>query len=208
MCGIIGYTGEREAGPILLDGLQRLEYRGYDSAGIAVATEEGTLSLRKAAGKLQALIEQMEGGMPYGTTGLGHTRWATHGLPSEVNAHPHVDCRGDIVVIHNGIVENYAELKKALLDHGHHFASETDTEVLCHLIEERLDEGQGLTEAVRAIATRLRLECLSALHRREPRTIVGVRLGNAGGLLVGHGESEMLAASDLLLLPIPGGSPS
>ena len=203
MCGIIGYTGARDVAPVLLDGLQRLEYRGYDSAGIAVATEEGTLSLRKAAGKLQALIEQMEGIAPYGTTGLGHTRWATHGLPSEVNAHPHLDCRGDIVVIHNGIVENYAELKKNLVDKGHHFVSETDTEVLCHLIEERLDEGQSLSQAVQLIAAQLRgSNVFLTLHRQEPRTVVGVRLGNAGGLLVGYGQGEMLAASDLpALLP-------
>ncbi len=203
MCGIIGYTGEREAAPILIDGLQRLEYRGYDSAGIAVATEEGTLSLRKAAGKLQALITQMEGSLPFGNAGLGHTRWATHGLPSEINAHPHVDCHGDVVVIHNGIVENYADLKRTLIDQGHHFVSQTDTEVLCHLIEARLDDGDGLTAALRATASLLRgSNVFLALRRQQPGTIVGVRLGNAGGLLIGYGRGEMLAASDLpALLP-------
>src|SRR5262245_15232850 len=131
MCGIIGYTGERDAAPLLLDGLQRLEYRGYDSAGIAVISD-GEIEITKGAGKLSVLRSALEGAYPPGVTGIGHTRWATHGKPTDDNAHPHRDCFGDVVVIHNGIVENYLELRAELRESGHELRSETDTEVLPH----------------------------------------------------------------------------
>src|SRR5438093_7061855 len=141
MCGIIGYVGEREAAPILLDGLSRLEYRGYDSVGIAVLEENGGLAIHKRAGKLQGLADELKGNTPHGRQGIGHTRWATHGKPTDTNAHPHTDCTGNVVVIHNGIVENHQELKRALQDPGHTFASAPDTEVIPHLIEKNLADG-------------------------------------------------------------------
>src|SRR5712692_10352376 len=138
MCGIIGYVGEREAAPVLLDGLARLEYRGYDSVGIAVLHENGGLTIHKRAGKLRGLASMLSDQWPRGRQGIGHTRWATHGKPSEANAHPHTDCTGGVVVIHNGIVENHQALKERLTEAGHLFSSETDTEVIPHLIEEHL----------------------------------------------------------------------
>ena len=135
MCGIIGYVGEQEAAPILLEGLARLEYRGYDSVGIAVLGNDGEIAVHKRVGKLDRLSSSLGNDLPPGRLGIGHTRWATHGKPSDENAHPHTDCRGDVVVIHNGIVENHQELKQRLLGAGHTFASETDTEVIPHLIE-------------------------------------------------------------------------
>lgn len=138
MCGIVGYVGPRDAAPILLDGLRRLEYRGYDSAGIAIVTSRGTLEIRKNEGKLIKLVEALNGNAPQGNLGMGHTRWATHGAPNDINAHPHTDCTGRIAVIHNGIIENFAELRDELGARGHKFATETDTEVLAHLIEEEM----------------------------------------------------------------------
>src|SRR5512143_1940062 len=132
MCGIIGYTGERDAAPLLLDGLQRLEYRGYDSAGIAVMGDD-RIEVARGAGKLSALRQAIEGAYPPGRTGIGHTRWATHGKPTTDNAHPHRDCTGDIVVVHNGIIENYLALKQVLQSEGHTFQTQTDTEVIAHL---------------------------------------------------------------------------
>ena len=143
MCGIIGYTGSREAAPILLDGLARLEYRGYDSAGIAVVAASKAITVKKAPGKLNSLVLSIDGALPVGNVGIGHTRWATHGAPNESNAHPHSDCMGEVVVVHNGIVENYVAMKRELLDQGHTFLSETDSEVIPHLIESLL--GQGLS---------------------------------------------------------------
>ncbi|HZP89597.1 MAG TPA: glutamine--fructose-6-phosphate aminotransferase, partial [Actinomycetota bacterium] len=151
MCGIVGYVGREEALPIVLAGLRRLEYRGYDSAGVALL--DGALRVVKRAGKLGELERALEGGdRPSGRVGIGHTRWATHGVPNDVNAHPHVDCRGRIAVIHNGIVENFASLRAGLEKRGHTFASETDTEVVAHLIEEK---GGSLAEAVRATVNEL-----------------------------------------------------
>src|SRR6202142_205128 len=138
MCGIVGYIGPREAVPIIIDGLKRLEYRGYDSAGLAVL-ENGCLGVRRASGKLRNLEEVLKLNPVDGPYGIGHTRWATHGRPTEENAHPHRDCHGDIVVVHNGIVENYLGLKKQLECEGHTFITETDTEVIAHLIEKYFD---------------------------------------------------------------------
>src|SRR5688500_5952652 len=138
MCGIVGYTGRDAAAPFLIDGLRRLQYRGYHSVGIAVITPEQRLAVHRATGKLKNLVTLIEGCEPPGHTGIGHTRWATHGRPSDENAHPHSDCSGRICVVHNGIIENFMALRQHLEDKGHHFASQTDTEVLAHLIEDEL----------------------------------------------------------------------
>jgi glucosamine--fructose-6-phosphate aminotransferase (isomerizing) len=200
MCGIVGYAGPDEALPIILEGLGHLEYRGYDSAGVAVL--DGDLSVVKKAGKLAALEKELsENGSPRGTVGMGHTRWATHGQPTDRNAHPHLDCRERIAVIHNGIIENFQELKTRLLDGGHDFASDTDTEVVAHLVEDALKEGGGLAGAVRSAVARLEgAYALVALSADEPGLIVGVRVSSP--MVVGLGEGENLLASDApALLP-------
>src|SRR5689334_24832938 len=147
MCGIVGYIGDQKAVPIILDGLKRLEYRGYDSAGIAVLEDGNLLAVRRAQGKLRNLEDVLRQSPIEGHYGIGHTRWATHGRPTEENAHPHRDCHGDIVVVHNGIVENYLALRKQLTAEGHRFKTETDTEVIAHLVEKYLDG--KLEDAVR-----------------------------------------------------------
>ena len=203
MCGIIGYVGNRQAAPILTDGLASLEYRGYDSVGIAVLDAEGQPQVYKTAGKLPGLRAAIDNGIPKGRVGLGHTRWATHGSPADYNAHPHVDCRSEVVVVHNGIVENYVELKQELIGLGHEFTSDTDSECIPHLIEHYLDRELSLEESVRETATRIRgANAVAAICRRDPDRIVAFRLGNAGGIVVGYGEEEMLLASDIpALLP-------
>ncbi|MBI2165918.1 MAG: glutamine--fructose-6-phosphate transaminase (isomerizing) [Chloroflexi bacterium] len=199
MCGIIGYTGKRPAGPILMEGLSRLEYRGYDSAGIAILTPEGTLEIRKAPGKLARLASVLENGYPMGFSGIGHTRWATHGAPTESNAHPHTDCSGRVTIVHNGIIENFMELKTRLLEAGHIFRSQTDTEVVAHLLEEDLSRGNSLVEALCHTARLIEgANAVVAMNAGEPGTIAGVRLGNAGGLVAAYGREEALLASDLL----------
>jgi glucosamine--fructose-6-phosphate aminotransferase (isomerizing) len=198
MCGIIGYTGERDAAPLLLDGLQRLEYRGYDSAGIALL-DDGEIRVAKGAGKLSALRAGLEGAYPTGGTGIGHTRWATHGKPTTDNAHPHLDCAGDVVVIHNGIVENYLALRNELS--AHNLRSETDTEVLPHLIERYLDEGDDLVTALRRTIARIEgAHAIVVMSKRAPGTLLAARVGNAGGVVVGYGEGEMFVSSDLTAL--------
>ncbi len=193
MCGIVGYTGPRDAGPVLLDGLRRLEYRGYDSAGIALVTESGDLFVEKRAGKVAVLQEALGGDPPRAGIGLGHTRWATHGRPSDLNAHPHSDCTGRITVVHNGIVENFRELRDELVERGHKLTSETDTEVVAHLVEDAY-EGD-LADAVRAALRRLEgAYALVVLHRDEPDRLVGARLN--APLIVGIGDGESLLASD------------
>ena len=193
MCGIVGYTGPREAGPVLLDGLRRLEYRGYDSAGIALVTQNGDLFVEKRAGKVAVLQDALGNRTPSAGIGLGHTRWATHGRPSDLNAHPHSDCTGRITVVHNGIVENFRELRSELLAGGHVLASETDTEVVAHLVEAAY-EGD-LADAVRSALRRLEgAYALVVMHRDEPDRLVGARLN--APLIVGLGDDESFLASD------------
>jgi glutamine---fructose-6-phosphate transaminase (isomerizing) len=197
MCGIVGYIGDKSAAPIIFEGLQKLEYRGYDSAGLAVM-ENGCLQLRRSVGKLENLRAVLESDPVRGAIGIGHTRWATHGKPSETNSHPHIDCQQETVVIHNGIVENYLELKARLLAEGHRFASDTDTECIVHLIESHMAKGAGLAEAVAATLHEIEGgQAIVAISQREPDKMVAARLGNAGGVVIGVGEGEMLVASDL-----------
>jgi glucosamine--fructose-6-phosphate aminotransferase (isomerizing) len=195
MCGIVGYIGERDSVPIILDSLQRLEYRGYDSAGIAVIDAAGALSGTKAEGKLQRLAERLRnGGRISGRVGVGHTRWATHGRPSDANAHPHMDCTGKIAVVHNGIIENYAPLRAGLIERGHTFKSETDTEVLAHLIEEHYDG--DLVDAVRQTLKAVTgAYALGIISSDDPEHLVFARNG-ASPLVVGIGDGEMFVASD------------
>jgi glucosamine--fructose-6-phosphate aminotransferase (isomerizing) len=204
MCGIFGYLGTRDAPAFVLEGLARLEYRGYDSAGIAVVTDDGDLAVRRAPGKLQNLIEDIAAHPLKGHRALGHTRWATHGAPTEANAHPHADCTGRIVVVHNGIVENYVALKERLLSQAHTFTSNTDSEVICHLIEEHVTAGHPFVEAVRLAASELKgAHGIASIYADEPDTMVALRIGNAGGVSVGYGQGEMYLSSDLsTLLPL------
>ena len=193
MCGIVGYIGPREAVPIIIDGLKRLEYRGYDSAGLAVL-EDGCLAVRRASGKLRNLEEVLKLNPVEGLFGIGHTRWATHGRPTEENAHPHRDCHGDIVVVHNGIVENYLALKKQLIEEGHTFITETDTEVIAHLVEKYYDG--NLESAVRDAVRQLTgVFALSVISRKDPNKIVAARSGPP--VVVGLGDSEYFVASDV-----------
>src|ERR1700734_2285907 len=194
MCGIVGYIGNRRAVPIILDGLRRLEYRGYDSAGIAVLNGDNHLSVRRASGKLRNLEDAIRVNPVDGPYGIGHTRWATHGRPSEENAHPHRDCTGDIVVVHNGIVENYLPLKEQLQHEGHIFKTETDTEVIAHLVE-KYYEG-NLEQAVRTAVKQLRgVFALAVLSRKDPNKIVAAREGPP--VVIGLGNGEYFVASDV-----------
>ncbi|HEX2172946.1 MAG TPA: glutamine--fructose-6-phosphate transaminase (isomerizing) [Dehalococcoidia bacterium] len=196
MCGIVGYTGPRQAAPLLLDGLRALEYRGYDSSGIALLTGSDVV-VRRAVGKLDELVGSLNGHAPPGYLGIGHTRWATHGQPTETNAHPHRDCTGDVLVIHNGIVENYLPLKERLIGLGHEFVSQTDTEVIPHLIEEWLRCGHTLEEAVQRVARELvGGSAFLVIAKKFPDRILAAKVGHAGGIVIGHGEGEMFVASD------------
>src|SRR6478672_1449078 len=194
MCGIVGYTGPREAGPILIEGLQRLEYRGYDSAGIALVDEEGDLFVEKKAGKLANLQTALADRTPHAAIGLAHTRWATHGRPNDLNAHPHQDCTGDITVIHNGIIENFKELRDGLEARGHRLTSETDTEAVAHLVEEAYRGDLG--DAVRTALRQLRgAYALVVMHRGERNRLVGARENVP--LVVGLNGEESFLASDV-----------
>ncbi|HEV2491499.1 MAG TPA: glutamine--fructose-6-phosphate transaminase (isomerizing) [Terriglobia bacterium] len=207
MSGIIGYIGNKRVVPVLLEGLQRLQYRGYDSAGIAVI-RDSKLDIRRAAGKLRYLEEVVRQNPLDGAYGIGHTRWATHGAPTEENAHPHRDCHGTIAVVHNGIIENYLELKKQLADEGHKFTTETDTEVIAHLIEKHLNAGSK-PDAVTAAAKTMRLEdatraavreltgvfALAIVSTKDPNKIVAVRQGPPA--VIGLGKDEYFVASDV-----------
>jgi glucosamine--fructose-6-phosphate aminotransferase (isomerizing) len=197
MCGIVGYVGRRDAASIIYQGLRNLEYRGYDSAGIAVQNN-GSIDLRRAAGKLDNLESVLRAPPLTGCWGIGHTRWATHGNVNETNAHPHRDCNGDVVVIQNGIVENYLPLRANLRTQGHTFRSDTDTEVLPHLIEQHLTDGAAdLFEAVRMMLSEIRgSHAIVAMRAQEPEKLIAARLGNAGGVVIGYGDGEMYVASD------------
>ncbi|MBC7342619.1 MAG: glutamine--fructose-6-phosphate transaminase (isomerizing) [Clostridia bacterium] len=200
MCGIVGYVGSRPVVPVLLEGLHRLEYRGYDSAGIAVLNDN-KLKVNKAKGKLAVLEEKLSQTHVASNIGIGHTRWATHGAPSDTNAHPHTDCSGTLAVVHNGIIENYQELKVKLLAEGHVFTSETDTEVLAHLIEKYLKERGSLLEAVRAAVEAVRGSyALAVISEAAPGEIVAARKDSP--LVVGLNDGEYFLASDIpALLP-------
>ena len=194
MCGIVGYIGARKAVPIILEGLKRLEYRGYDSAGLAVYCDDDQLAVRRASGKLRNLEEAIRLSPIDGAYGIGHTRWATHGRPTEENAHPHRDCHGDIVVVHNGIVENYLALKQQLEGEGHRFQTQTDTEIIAHLIEKHFDG--NLEEAVRAAVKQLTgVFAVAVIARTDRNKIVAARLGPP--VVIGLGDDEYFVASDV-----------
>ncbi len=197
MCGIVGYVGSRPATAIVIDGLQHLEYRGYDSAGIAVL-QDGAIHVRRDAGKLSNLIKLLAQQPIDGHLALGHTRWATHGKPNQQNAHPHSDASGEIVVVQNGIVENYRELRESLQAEGIDFRSETDTEVIVHLLALNYSAAGGLAEAVRKTLGYLKgPSAIVAMTSREPDRLVAARLGNAGGVAIGLGSGETFVASDI-----------
>jgi glucosamine--fructose-6-phosphate aminotransferase (isomerizing) len=196
MCGIVGYIGPRDATPIILNGLKRLEYRGYDSAGIAVLNG-GQLEVRKDAGKLSQLVDLIYKSPINGAPGIGHTRWATHGAPSARNAHPHVGQTGRVVVVQNGIVENFLELKDELMAEGVEFQTETDTETIVHLVEHYLATGIGLVEAARKTFNQIQgANVVVLMSADEPDKIVTARIGNAGGVVLGLGKGENFLASD------------
>jgi glutamine---fructose-6-phosphate transaminase (isomerizing) len=195
VCGIVGYIGPKAVVPLVIDGLRRLEYRGYDSAGIAVVGQNGKLELRRASGKLKNLEDLLAKSPIDGVYGLGHTRWATHGRPTEENAHPHRDCTGEIVVVHNGIIENYLELKHQLIEEGHKFQTETDTEIIAHLIE-KYSKNVPLEDAVlKTVKLLSGAYALVALSTRDPNKIVAARLGPP--VVIGLGQDEYFVASDI-----------
>ncbi|MFL5613700.1 MAG: glutamine--fructose-6-phosphate transaminase (isomerizing) [Gemmatimonadaceae bacterium] len=194
MCGIVGYIGSKTATPLLIEGLKRLEYRGYDSAGIATMNGAG-LESRKAKGKISMLEAVVEGSPVHGTIGIAHTRWATHGVPNECNAHPHHDCTGTIAVVHNGIIENYGALRQMLIQQGHKFESETDTEVLAHLIEAAMDEDPLEDAVIDALHLVEGTYGIAVISSRDPDKIVAARKGSP--LLLGLGENEFYVASDV-----------
>ncbi len=196
MCGIVGYIGDKSGVDIILEGLKRLEYRGYDSAGVAVVGPEG-LQIRRAAGRIKVLEGLLRERPVQGTVGIGHTRWATHGRPTDENAHPHTDGSGNLVVVHNGIIENYLPIKERLQAEGHRFASETDTEVIAHLIERHLQDAPRLDEAVRRALKELAGSyAIAVLHRDMPDRLVAAKQG-AGSVVVGLGQGETFLASDI-----------
>src|SRR3954471_11093701 len=196
MCGIVGYVGEKQARDVVIEGLRRLEYRGYDSAGIALV-HEGTVAWDKRAGKLANLEKSLEETpLPPSTTGIGHTRWATHGAPNDVNAHPHLGQRGRVAIVHNGIIENFAQLREELEREGHDLRSETDTEVAAHLLENELDRTGDLTTAMEAVCRRLEGSfTLVAVDAQDPSLVVAARRNSP--LVVGLGEGENFLGSDV-----------
>ncbi|MEE9507862.1 MAG: glutamine--fructose-6-phosphate transaminase (isomerizing) [Anaerolineales bacterium] len=197
MCGIVGYVGARDATSLIYNGLRRLEYRGYDSAGIAVI-QNGKIQVRRDAGKLDQLAALLETDPVTGNIGIGHTRWATHGVPNQRNAHPHVGATGEVVIVHNGIVENYQELREELSAEGVTFKSDTDTEVIVQLVDRYQALGHDLAEAARLTIRHLEgAHGIVLLSTKEPDRIVAARLGNAGGVVIGIGEGEMFVASDI-----------
>ncbi len=206
MCGIVGYVGNQPAWPIIFKGLESLEYRGYDSAGIAINDGSGDLQFRKTVGNVDGLAHAAggngacphAGGFPAGFAGLGHTRWATHGKPSIANCHPHTECREEVAIVHNGIVENFLELKDRLQRKGHQFTSETDTEVIAHLIEEGLSHGATLEDSCRRMGRLVKgSHAVAAMVKGDASKICALRLGHAGGVVVGHRDGQCIIASDL-----------
>ncbi|OGP83615.1 MAG: glutamine--fructose-6-phosphate aminotransferase [Deltaproteobacteria bacterium RBG_16_54_11] len=198
MCGIVGYVGAQDAPSIILGGLKRLEYRGYDSAGLAVVQLDGTIGVRREVGKLIRLEELVAADPLTGWAGIGHTRWATHGEPSQRNAHPHVGATVEVAVVHNGIIENFMALRQELEAEGRCFTSETDTEVVVHLVERYLAAGVNLEQAVRQALTHVQgANAFVFLCSREPDCLIAARIGNAGGITIGLGEGEMFVASDI-----------
>jgi len=196
MCGIVGYIGNQEAVPVIVEGLRKLEYRGYDSAGVAVFANDRCLEVRRASGKLRNLEEVIKLRPLAGSYGIGHTRWATHGRPTEENAHPHRDCKGQIVVVHNGIVENYLQLKKQLMEEGHKFITETDTEIIAHLVEKHREHSASLEDAVRASLKEITgVYAIGVISSTDPRKIVAARSGPP--VVVGLGQNEFFVASDV-----------
>jgi glucosamine--fructose-6-phosphate aminotransferase (isomerizing) len=197
MCGIVGYIGSQDATPIILNGLKRLEYRGYDSAGIAII-QDGKINIRRDSGKLDRLAELIHDSPMSGTPGIGHTRWATHGVPSIRNAHPHLGNSGKVVVVHNGIVENFLELREELISEGSDFKSETDTETIVHLVEHHQATGLRLAEAAMKTFNQIQgAHGIVLLSSDEPDRIICARIGNAGGVVIGIGENENFIASDI-----------
>lgn len=197
MCGIVGYVGTRNATPIIFEGLKRLEYRGYDSAGLAVI-QDGKIEVRRDAGKIEQLGSLLQSDPVHGQIGIGHTRWATHGEPSARNAHPHVGTSGEVVIVHNGIVENFLSLRDEFNSEGVNFNSDTDTEIIVHLVERYLAMGNDLAEACRRAIGHLEgAHGIVLMSASEPDTIVAARVGNAGGVVIGVGEGEMYVASDI-----------
>jgi len=194
MCGIIGYIGSKNVVSVLLDGLKKLEYRGYDSAGIAVVGEEGKLNIRRVKGKISLLEENLKSSPLEGSFGVGHTRWATHGSPSEENAHPHRDCTGSLVVVHNGIIENYLTLKRGLEKEGHKFLTETDTEVIAHLIEKYF-QGQLEEATLKAVGKLDGAFAIAAISTQNPRKIVAAKMGPPA--VIGFGDGEYFVSSDV-----------
>src|SRR5438046_2108721 len=194
MCGIVGYVGHRDAVAFILPGLRRLEYRGYDSAGIATVSQM-TLDVRKTTGKIADLEALVASDRPRGALGVGHTRWATHGRPSDANAHPHLDCQSQVAIVHNGIIENYRELRKALVADGHRFRSQTDTEVIAHLIERYKTNGLAGADlrAARDLQGAYAVACIAS---NAPDTLVAFRRGSSP-LVIGFGQGEMFVASDI-----------
>ncbi|MBM3925252.1 MAG: glutamine--fructose-6-phosphate transaminase (isomerizing) [SAR202 cluster bacterium] len=198
MCGIVGYAGHRQAWPLILEGLQRLEYRGYDSAGVVTLQPPRPLEFHQAVGKVSHLVASLNGSSPEGVLGLGHTRWATHGRPSVANAHPHTDCKRAVAVVHNGIVENFLALKQDLISKGHKFSSETDSEVIPHLLEEGLANEEGFEQAFRRMASFIKgANAVVAMCQSEPGKLFALRLGNAGGIAVAKMQGETILASDI-----------
>ena len=193
MCGIVGYVGERRAQDVLMKGLNRLEYRGYDSAGLAII-EGHRINLTKKQGKLRFLTEALKKNPAKGVTGIGHTRWATHGIPNDANAHPHLDCTGKIAVVHNGIIENYLDLKKGLMKEGHRFSSETDTETIAHLVEKHY-KGDLEKAVMKAVKQLKGSYAIAVVHAQEPGKIVGARCDSP--LIIGVGDGENFLASDV-----------
>jgi glucosamine--fructose-6-phosphate aminotransferase (isomerizing) len=197
MCGIVGYIGDQSAASIVLNGLRQLEYRGYDSAGLAVIDDDGAIQVQREAGKLVNLADRLEREPLAGRIGVGHTRWATHGPPNQRNAHPHSSTDGELVVVQNGIVENFLQLRQILHSEGYEFLSDTDTEVIVHLVHRYYDDGDLASAVRRAVADLQGPSAIVVMSKSEPDLLVAARLGNAGGVVVGTGSDEMFIASDI-----------